>query len=105
MSRTSAGLAPGGCALSNALEVRSWPCRKTPAGKKEKGVVRVRCSCLVMVIEELKHPRRRRQQERLKFACLTMKNNSSARFARAFFIFKHAADVLDLFLCERREAV
>ena len=29
---------------------------------------------------------RRRQQERHKFACLTMKNNSFARFARAFSI-------------------
>lgn len=57
MFRTSAGLGPGGCALSNAFEVRSWPSRKTPAGKKEKCVVRVRCSCLVMVIEELKQPR------------------------------------------------
>ena len=42
---------------------------------------------------ELKQPRRRRQQERHKFAYLTMKNNSFARFARAFFIFGHFADV------------
>ena len=36
---------------------------------------------------ELTQPRRRRQQERHKFAYLTMKNNSFARFARAVFIF------------------
>ena len=40
---------------------------------------------------ELKTPRRRRQQERHKFTYLTMKNNSFARFARAFFIFRHFA--------------
>ena len=45
---------------------------------------------------ELKQPRPRRQQERHKFAYLTIKNNSFARFARAFFIFWHLADVLDL---------
>ena len=45
---------------------------------------------------ELKQPRRRRQQERHKFAYLTKKNNSFARFARAFFIFLHFADVLVL---------
>ena len=45
---------------------------------------------------ELKQPRRRRQQERHKFAYLTMKNSTFARFARAFFIFGHLADVLDL---------
>ena len=50
----------------------------------------------IAVIRELKQPRPRRQQERLKFAYLTMKNNSFARFARAFFIFGHLADVLDL---------
>ena len=47
-------------------------------------------------IRELKQPRRRRQQERHKFAYLTMKNSSFARFARAFCIFGHLADVLDL---------
>ena len=36
---------------------------------------------------ELTQPRRRRQQERHKFAYLTMKNNSFARFTRAVFIF------------------
>ena len=41
-------------------------------------------------------PRRRRQQERQKFAYLTMKNNSFARFARAFFIFEHFVKVLVL---------
>ena len=45
---------------------------------------------------ELKQPRRRRQQKPYKFACLTMKNNSFARFARAFFIFWHFEDVLVL---------
>ena len=40
-----------------------------------------------MDIMELKQPRRRRQQERRKFAYLIMKNGSFARFARAFFIF------------------
>ena len=48
------------------------------------------------VVREFKQPRRRRQQERHKFAYLTMKNNTFARFARAFFIFGHLADVLDL---------
>jgi len=43
---------------------------------------------------ELQQRRRRRQQERYKFAYLTMKNSSFARFARAFFIFGHLADVL-----------
>ena len=56
MSRTSAGLAPGGCALSNALEVRSWPSRKTPAGKRQRRVVRVRCIRLEMVIRSLSNP-------------------------------------------------
>ena len=49
----------------------------------------IRISQLVMV-------RRRRQQERHKFAYLTMKNNSFAHFARAFFNFGHFADVLVL---------
>ena len=48
------------------------------------------------VSRELKQPRRRRQQERHNFAYLTMKNSTFARFARAFFIFGHLADVLDL---------
>ena len=43
-----------------------------------------------------KQPRRRRQQERYKFASLTLKKNRFARFARAFFIFGHFADVLVL---------
>ena len=41
-------------------------------------------------------PQRRRQQERHKIAYLTMKNNLFTRFARAFFIFLHFADVLVL---------
>jgi len=49
-----------------------------------------------LVIRELKQPRRRRQQERHKFAYLTTKNNSFAHFARAFFIFLHFTDVLVL---------
>ena len=36
---------------------------------------------------ELKQLRRRQQQERHKFAYLTMKNSIFARFARAVFIF------------------
>ena len=48
-------------------------------------------------IWEFKEPRRRQQQERHKFAYLTMKNNSFARFARAFFIFGHFEDVLVLY--------
>ena len=42
---------------------------------------------------ELNQPRRRRQQDRHKFAYLTMKNSS---FARALFIFGHFEDVLVL---------
>ena len=38
-------------------------------------------------LRELTQPRRRRQQERHKFAYLIVKNNSFARFARAVFIF------------------
>ena len=45
---------------------------------------------------ELKQPRRRRQQKPHKFAYLTMKNRTFARFARAFFIFWHFEDVLVL---------
>ena len=52
--------------------------------------------CQATIIRELKQPRRRRQQERHKFAYLTTKNNSFARFARAFFIFVHFAHVLVL---------
>ena len=48
------------------------------------------------LIREFTQPRRRRQQERHKFAYLTMKNNGFARFARAVFIFAHFADVLVL---------
>ena len=47
-------------------------------------------------IRELNQPRQRQQQERHKFGRLTMKNNSSARFARVFFIFVNFADVLAL---------
>ena len=48
------------------------------------GSCRRRRGCVSSLI---KQPRRRRQQERHKFAYLTMKNNSFARFARAVFIF------------------
>ena len=48
------------------------------------------------MITELKQPRRRRQQEPHKLSYLTMKNNSFARFARAFSIFSHFADVFVL---------
>ena len=41
---------------------------------------------------DLGQPRQRRQQEHHKFAYLTMKNSTFARFARAFFIFGHFAD-------------
>ena len=47
-------------------------------------------------IRELKQPRRRLQQKPHKFAYLTLKNSTSARFARAFFIFWHFEDVLVL---------
>ena len=54
---------------------------------------RVACTCVSLRdwrdISELKQSRRRWEQERHKFAYLTMKNRygSFARFARAFFIF------------------
>ena len=48
-------------------------------------------------IREFMQPRRRRQQERHKFAYLTMKNNRFACFACAVFILVHFADVLVLF--------
>ena len=42
---------------------------------------------------ELKQPRRWQQHKPHKFAYLTTKNSIFARFARAFFIFWHFADV------------
>ena len=51
------------------------------------------------IARELKQPRRRRQQERHKFAYLTMKNGSSARYSHAFFIFGHFKHVLVLSTC------
>ena len=54
------------------------------------------CFVLASFIREFTQPRRQRQQERHKFAYLTVKNNRFARFARAFFIFGHSADVLVL---------
>ena len=51
----------------------------------------------ILFISELTQPRRRLQQERQTFAYLTVtENNSFARFARAFFICGHFADVLVL---------
>ena len=52
--------------------------------------------CYLSVIREFTQPRQQWQQERHKFAYLTVKNNRFARFARAFFIFGHSADVLVL---------
>ena len=57
-------------------------------------ICRGRRGYLNSLMRSFKQPRRRRQQERHKFAYLTMKNNSFARFARAFFIFLYFADVL-----------
>ena len=51
------------------------------------------------IVRELKQPRRRRQQERHKFAYLTMKNSIFARYSRAFFIFGHFEHVLVLSTC------
>ena len=50
----------------------------------------------ILRIREFTQPRRRRQPERHKFAYLTTKDNSFARFARAFPIFVHFAEVLVL---------
>ena len=44
--------------------------------------------------ESIKQPRWQRNQERHKFAYLTMENGTSARFTSACFIFIHLADVL-----------
>ena len=44
----------------------------------------------------LKQPRRRRQQKPNKFAYLKVKNSIFARFARAYFIFRHFEGVLVL---------
>ena len=48
------------------------------------------------ISRELKQPRRQRKRKPHKFAYLTMKNSTFARFARAFFIFWHFEDVLVL---------
>ena len=48
------------------------------------------------ISRKFKQPRRRRQQECNKFAYLTKKINSFARFARTFFIFGHLANFLVL---------
>ena len=72
-------MSPPQCALQKFFVAATCPCKTTPR-----------------VIREFTQPRRRRQQERHKFACLTVKNNRFARFARAVFIFGHSADVLVL---------
>ena len=53
-------------------------------------------SLLKLPIRELKKPRGWRQQELHKFAYLTIKNNSLAHFARAFFIILRFTKVLVL---------
>ena len=55
---------------------------------------RVPGSLGIKSIRVLTQPQRRRRQECHKFAYLTIKNNSSARFARAFFILGHFTAVL-----------
>ena len=45
---------------------------------------------------ELKQPQRWRQQQRLKFLYLAMKNNSFARFARVILVYVHFATILVL---------
>ena len=57
------------------------------------GLVAACVDALFAIIGSLRNHERRRQQERHKFVYLTVKNN---RFARAFFIFGHSADVLVL---------
>ena len=47
-------------------------------------------------IRKFEQPRERWHKERHKFAYLTMKNNSFARFAQAIFISVHFADVIVL---------
>ena len=49
-----------------------------------------------MIIGSFKQPWRRRQQKPHKFAYFTMKNSFFARCARAYFIFWHFEDVLNL---------
>ena len=51
---------------------------------------------LKLPTREFTQLRRRQQQERHKFAYLTVRDNSSARFASAVFIFGHFADVFVL---------
>ena len=45
-------------------------------------------------MRQLKQPRQRQQQARYKFAYLTMKSSTFARFARAFFMFGRSEDVV-----------
>ena len=79
-----------GCARSYRLEVNIIRC------DSGSGATNIITGEYLLIIRELKQPRRRRQQESHEFAFLTMKNNSFARFAGAFFILGHFADVLDL---------
>ena len=84
-----------------------WPCSCSHSWDIELNTQReIPCLCAPLhyslfrlrrnVSRELKQSRRRRQQKPHKFAYLTMKNSIFARFARAFFIFWHFADVLVL---------
>jgi len=62
----------------------------------KEGLARFVCPTYSRILDsrELGQPRRRRVRH--KFAYFTRKHNSSARFARVFFIFLHLADVLAL---------
>ena len=64
----------------------------------KEGLARCVCPTYSGILDnrELGQPRRRRQRVRHKFAHFTTKHNSSARFARVFFIFLHLSDVLAL---------
>ena len=62
-----------------------------------KGNNKVNTSCTAVFDRKLKHPgRRQRQKEYYKFAYLTVKNGTFARFACPLFIFVHFAAVLVL---------
>ena len=58
--------------------------------------LRLCCGILLSLFGSLSNHDDDGNKERHKFAYLTMKNNSFARFARAFFIFGNFADVLVL---------
>jgi len=69
---------------------------RTSNMKKKNSVLPFQGELNFFSYRKLTQPPRRQQQGHHKFAYLTMKNNSFARFARAFFILKHFADILDL---------